>query len=204
MDLNTVVKAVAFRLGNVRGMDEVIKMEVQASIRRLENEDFYPWFLLSENNMYKTQADEFRVPVPDNFLAEYDDSCLYLKQDNGIYRPLAKMTAEQARLSYQNSSGTPVAYALTNKYFRIFPAPDREYELELLFYRRSSSLEGENPWFVEAFDLVVYETVSHIMFARSDKRAGSFEQLASEQKMLLMRRHTAREEANRDVVWGGR
>ncbi len=206
MTLNEVTKAVAFRLGNVRGMDDAIQMEIGATIRRLENEDFHPWFLLSENNEFKTTAGENRVPVPNDFLAEYDDSCLYVKQDNGLYYPLQKMSAEEVRMEGQGGEGMPIMYALTNKYFRVFPVPDREYKLELLFYRRSGSIldgDASNPWFVEAPDLVIYETVSHIMLARKDKRVVQFEQLAAEQKQTLYRRHTAREEANRDVVMGG-
>lgn len=203
MDKATIVKRVAFRLGNVRGMDTLIEAEVDATINRLENEDFRPWFLLSENNTYKTTIGERRVPVPREFLSEYEDTALYVVHD-GLDYPLQKMSQEEARVKWQGSQGVPQAYALTNKYFRLFPAPDAEYELELIFYRRSGALANdENPWFVEAADWVIYDTAAHMLLARKDKRYMEMEQLSQEQKALVMRRHTEREETNREVIFGG-
>lgn len=203
MDKATIVKRVAFRLGNVRGMDTLIEAEVDATINRLENEDFRPWFLLSENNTYKTTIGERRVPVPREFLSEYEDTALYVVHD-GLDYPLQKMSQEEARVKWQGSQGLPQAYALTNKYFRLFPAPDAEYELELIFYRRSGALANdENPWFVEAADWVIYDTAAHMLLARKDKRYVEMEQLSQEQKALVMRRHVEREEANREVTFGG-
>jgi hypothetical protein len=204
MTKDQVVKMIAFRLGNVRGMDTIIETEIESTINRLENESFQPWFLLSENNEFQMTVGEGRVPVPRGFLAEYDDCALYVKTDSGSYDPLTKLSAEEVRLKYQNQQGAPEGYALTNKYFRVYPAPDKEYLLELLFYRRSGTIEGDNnPWLEEAADLIVYETASHILMARKDKRYVQMEQLAQEQKVLLMQRHVAREEANREVVMGG-
>lgn len=204
MTKDQVVKMVAFRLGNVRGMDAIIETEIESTINRLENEAFQPWFLLSENNEYQMQVGENRVPVPADFLAEYDESALYVKMDNGGYFPLSKMSSEEVRAKWQNGQGMPQGYSLTNKYFRVFPAPDKEYLLELLFYRRSKSIANDdNPWLTEASDLIVYETAAHMLLARKDKRFMAMEQLAQEQKLLLMNRHTAREEANRDVTMGG-
>lgn len=203
MDKQQLIKLTALRLGNVRGLDTMIDAEIDATVVRLENEPFHPWFLLSENNIYRTSAGENRVPVPDEFLAEYDDGAMYIKLENGFWKPLPKMSQEEMMLEFQGEASMPRGYSLTNKYFRLFPTPDKEYELELLFYRRSVSIAGTNAWYKEASDLVVYETASHILLARKDKRAQVMQGLADGQKQALMARHTEREESNRDGFLGG-
>lgn len=203
MDKQQLIKLTALRLGNVRGLDAMIDAEIDATVVRLENEPFHPWFLLSENNIYKTEDGESRVPVPDEFLAEYDNGSLYVQLENGFWKDLPKMSQEEMMAEFQGEKSMPRGYSLTNKYFRLFPTPDKEYKLELLFYRRSVSISGENAWYKEAPDLVIYETAAHILLARKDKRAQVMQSLADVQKQALMTRHVEREEANREGFVGG-
>lgn len=204
MDKATIVKYVAHRLGNVRGLDALIEAEVDASIRRLENKEFHPWFLLSENNFYQCKVGESRVPIPQGFLAEYEDTCLYIKTLDNRWLPMTKMTVEEARRHGTLETGIPRFYSLTNGYFRVFPVPDDTYELELIFYRRSENLVGfSNVWFDNAGDLVVYETAATIFNMRQDKRWLQMTQMADREYQELIRRHTMREEVNTDRYFGG-
>lgn len=202
MTKDDLVKRVAFRMGNVRGQDAMIGTEVDATISRLENDVFHPWFLLSENNTYLTVVGESRVPLPKGFLMEYEEGSLYIKRENGSWETLPKKPQDVLNGKFLEQ-GMPQAYALTNNYFRLFPTPDKEYELELIFFRRSESLQGENPWFTEAAEWVIYETCFEIMNAKGHDRAPVFKTLATEQKRAIAMKHTERMEVNNETLFGG-
>lgn len=197
-----LVKRIAFRLGNLKNQDELIKAEIAATITRLENDVFHPWFLLSENNTYSMQKGENRIPLPVGFLMEYEEGALYIKQEDGGWGPLAKKSQDLIKAN-QLPVGRPSTYALTNEYFRVFPTPDKEYLLEMLFYRRTDPDRDDNPWYLEASDWVIYETCFTIFLAKGDKRAGNFKQLSTEQKLILQAKHDERIEVNYDEYVGG-
>ena len=78
-----VISLVAYKLGNIRGQDDVIKAAIYSEIEGLEQGLFHPWFLLSENNHYTITKDDRRVPVPADFLAEYEEGALYAEKADG-------------------------------------------------------------------------------------------------------------------------
>ena len=205
MTREEVIARISMRLGNVRGLDTLISGELDATVERLENESFLPWFLLSENNITKTEAGEERVPIPRGFLAEYEPGSLSVKVD-GVWVPLKKMHHDDARVMFAGAAqGLPTRYSLTNKYFRLYPTPDSsDYDLELLLYRRSETIVNTtNPWFVEASAWVIYETAASMLLSRKDKKYMEMEKLAAEQRTKIYARHIQREEANLDTYLGG-
>lgn len=203
MDRATLIKTAAYRMGNIRGQDEAIGLELDLAVHRLEGQDFYPWFLLSENNFYDLSAGENRVPVPPGFLSEYEEGALYLVRDNGQYIPLKKKSQDQLKSLFE-VTGEPCAYALTNQYFRVFPVPSEDVKLELLFYRDSATLSvDENPWYTNAAELLIAETCWAMLSARKDQRADYWKGAAAEQYQRLQRKDVERREVNREITFGG-
>lgn len=204
MKLEDIIDVIAFRLGNVRNMNEMIKMEIKASIARLENRDFYPWFLLSENNVYEAQPGEGRIPLPQDFLMEFEEGALFRHDSNGSVTVLSKKTFEELREEFTPDLGTPESYALTNKFFRLFPVPDKPCRVEMLFYRRTKDVEvQDNPWLEEASELIMAETLWAICMARKDKVAEYWRNIMATEYALLERKHETRMHTNREITFGG-
>jgi hypothetical protein len=204
MNETQMVNLIAYRLGNVKGQDDAIKAELAQSIRRVEDNGFHPWFLVSENNFYETQVGESRIPIPAGFIMEYEEGSLALQGDEGVPRILGKKSMDV--ISECSYSGEPLYYALTNKYFRLYPVPDAVYKLELIFYRRSTALgyaEGENPWYDEASELLVAETCWAMLAARKSKDAEYWRNLANQQWLLIQQKDAERRESNREITFGG-
>lgn len=205
MNITDMVALVAYRLGNIRGQDTAISNEIAQAIRRLEEREFHPWFLLSEMNFYTTKIGETRVVIPSGFLMEYEEGSLYYIPDEGSPVTLVKQSLDQIR-DNNSVAGVPEFYALTNRYFRLYPVPDGEYKVEMIFYRRSEFLKketGENPWYDEASDLVVAEACWGMLTARRDKSADYWRNISNQEFQRLMTRDTERREVNRDVTFGG-
>lgn len=200
-DLN---KLIAYQLGNVTGQYDVIDLQIDAAITRLEQLPFQPWFLLSENNSTQTIIGDRRLPIPIDFLGVYEEGTLYIAPDgDGRMVPLAKKSQDELR-PYYNDKGVPKFYALTNKYFRLFPEPDAAYDMELLYYAKTAvPMAVDNPWLVNVPDLLIYTVVQNMLTPRKDGNADKFKALADMEYQKLIARHTAREELDRDAIYGG-
>ena len=204
MTEDKIIATIALRLGNLRGQEAMIKSLMYEGIETMEREVFTPWFLLSENNHTTTIIGDRRLPVPKTFLKEYEDGCLYTKDaKSGLWRCLEKKPQDKLRPLMQEE-GQPCYYTLTNSYFRLFPQPDDEYEMELLFYKYSYDIEGdENPWLINAASVVIYKTMSLMAQARKMDEATTYEQQYAQAYMSLQHRHIEREEINNEGVFGG-
>lgn len=205
MNLTQMTELVAYRMGNVRGQDSAIQSEIAAAVDRLEAREFHPWFLLSEMNFYTTKIGEPRVPLPKGFIGEYEEGSLFIYDANGKQVTLCKKSLDQI-VDMNQDAGMPVYYALTNTYFRLYPVSDVPYKIEMIFYRKSEFLKfeaGENPWYDDASELVVAETVWAMLSARRDQRADYWRQKSDQEFMRLQHRDIERREMNRDVTFGG-
>lgn len=203
MDKATLVKTIAYRMGNVKGQDTAIDFELALSIERLEGQEFVPWFLLSENNFFEGTAQENRIPVPRGFIREYEEGSLYLRRVDGTGKCLIKKSQDQL-LNYEGMTGEPSHYSLTNQYFRIYPVPQEDFKVELLFYRKSSTLNVEdNPWYEYAAELLVAETIWAMLSARRDKMADYWKIVAADQMRRLTILDAERRLANQEIFMGG-
>lgn len=208
--LQDVVEAAAFRLGNRTGLDSVIQAEAIRLQSRFERGialsppytgNFLPWFLLSENKFNNTVAGESRVRVPTDFIAEYEEGCLWVFDENDERIPLDKEDQDVLAVKYAGLSQLPQEYALTNQYFRLYPIPDAVYKLEILVYRSQPTFapNTENKWFDEAFDFVVAETALSVARAQNDvKRVATLTILRAEEAKNLYDLHGRRVTTNRD------
>ena len=203
MDKAKIVAAIAYRLGNVRGQTEAIEREMEMVISNLENDIFHPWFLLSFNNFYEGKAEEWRVPIPEDFLMEYEEGALYLQMPDKSWTPLTKAAEEEVKTI--SGTGMPKYYVLTNTVFRLFPTPDIDYTIEMLYYRRTAGLPVDvNPWYLEAAEWLIWEVCALMGYARRDKRASEFASQAAVAKMKLVMKDEERKEVNLETLVGGR
>lgn len=203
MDKATLVKTIAYRMGNVKGQDAAIEIELALSVARLEGQEFVPWFLLSENNFFEGTAQENRIPIPRGFIREYEEGSLYLRRTDGTGKCLVKKSQDQL-LKYEGLTGEPSHYSLTNQYFRIYPVPQEDFKVELLFYRKSDTLNvDDNPWYEYAAELLVAETIWAMLSARRDKMADYWKQVAGDQMRRLMILDAERRLANQEIFMGG-
>ena len=132
---------------------------------------FLPWFLRSEVTTSFTTPGEERVPVPTDFIREWDDDALYFFTPNPNpstsppYPPNNWWPLEKGELSYnrmrwgphwpstsppypqpppQPDFPGPRAYSLDGQYFRIFPLPNAVYQLKMIYYAHDTLLDPTN------------------------------------------------------------
>lgn len=203
--LSQFIERISTRLGSRRGLESLIKTEMQAAIRRLEEGPVKFWFLLTDSMRTLTIPDERRLVVPDGFLREAEMSALWLTQEDGTTYPLVK-ASEDDLYEELTQKGQPQAYALANKYFRLYPMPDLEYKIEVMVYRRTPAIvEGvDNPWITHAEELVLAATCKTIAMGQRDGAAVKmFAAIEAEEYRKLVVEHEARSSENLEEVYGG-
>jgi hypothetical protein len=215
-DLRLLIKGrLAFRQphsipGGFTDFDTWINLELVNAQEELEREFLGspPWFLLSELAEAETTALEERLPVPLNFLLEYDEGTLYRFDDTinpasgDPWIELPKGFHEGLKERYQ-STGAPVAYALVGKYFTLHPTPDAVYKMRMRYYKTDVPL-GEavaNEWSTYAPNVLMNLAGSHVAEALRDQAALQiFGTSYAAAYTSLKRQVIAREQANRDAV----
>lgn len=154
------------RLGSLQNPSDIdlLKLEIMlAQEVTLEQEGkLKPWFLESEEATTETEANEQRVELPEDFLSEIEESELYiLIPESGRFKALDKGSYDRLHAEYINEgAGRPRAYAMTGRYYRLFPTPDGVYTLRQRYYERdvpfdTLSDDAENRWLKYAADLLM-------------------------------------------------
>lgn len=159
MDLATVLSQINTKAGFRRDVAKA-QEALTLALEHLENEKFLPWFLLSEYETALTCTAESRIPLPDHYIKGFEEGELYYIDDAGIMRELIKVELDEAQHHYAEAVPSyPQHYALAGKYFRLFPAPDKQYRLKMMYYRKSrkewADPENVNIWLQEAARLVI-------------------------------------------------
>lgn len=117
----------------------------------LEREPELPFFLQTEISSISTVIGEERVAVPSDFLTAYEDDTLWIYDATADTKwiELPKHDFDALRRKHAASDNAkPEAYALTNKYIRLFPAPDKVYTLKWSYMGKDTVLSTnvENEW----------------------------------------------------------
>jgi len=136
-------------------LDTTIVDELQFAQEQMEHDLRLspPWFLLEELSDASTTALEERLPLPSDFLQEYEQGTLWLV-DTALEDPfvdLPKGFYQGLKHKYPGT-GQPKAYSLDGKYFRLHPTPDAVYTMRMLYYKKDAVLDTdiENEWLQEA------------------------------------------------------
>lgn len=213
MDRDTAVGLVRLRLGNLQGtfLDSAIVTEMQLQQDTLERGPTLPWFLLSERSDTYTTPGEERIALPVDFLREYEDGCLFFYSASDTdepWRGLKKDDWDSLKLAYQNRTGSPEKYAVSDGYFRLFPTPDDLYLLRMIYIRKGSDLTTgnvtDNVWLNNAPDLLIAATAHaiadlYLQNAALGQRLQVAVQIARDR---VMRDNVAREMANYEQTMG--
>lgn len=168
-----------------------------------------PWFLRSEYAHIYTEPDEPRIPLPNDFLEEVEEDALWLVEDEtdltdgltALYKDDIQQLQEKLP-----SAGTPEAYALDGAYFRLFPVPDDEYYIRMVYYKRAEELNSnvENTWLKYAPKLLMGTAGMMIASALRDMAAQkTFQEWKITDGLSLANQNEAREHAARSYQIGG-
>ena len=176
----------------------------------LEREAVLPWFLQSEVSSITTVIGEERIPIPSDFLREWEEDPLWYfvagtGGDDDAWTELAKEDLAFLRKAYPGS-GAPIAYALDVKYFRIFPTPDAVYPLKMVYYKADAVLSSnvENQWLKYFPYLMIGEAGRLFAPALRDKDATTqFTRWAAEGRAQMLVENEARIHSSRRYIMGG-
>lgn len=206
MTLSEALTMLKFRLGSRTDadLDTIIPVEMAQAQFELEHTGQPPWFLLTEDATAVTVASEKRVPVPSDFLLETDDDNLWLLDpDTGEPQELEKGDLDASTAYWGLEEGTPSGYAITGRYFHLFPTPDAEYTLRMKYYSGDSTptsmAAGDtNLWLTWAADLLLARTGRRMAtYIRDPELVQIFAVEEQTAVARMLTEQTAREEVNR-------
>jgi hypothetical protein len=174
-----------------------------------------PWFLLQEDSLVRTTVGDERIEIPQDFIAECDELPLRYRPDDyptedevqlrkDAYDVLKKNFAPSTIL--QNAQQIPQAYARVGNYFRIFPLPDANYMIRLIYYARDTVLSSnvENKWLKYSPDLFVGKAGKLLATGLRDAGAyGEFTKMEATGYDRLMRENEEQKHVNQTYQMGG-
>lgn len=210
MEFSEAVTLLKGRLSNFQSTaaDAVIKSEMNAKQFALEQSDFKPWFLFTEKATAQNTALEERLPVPDDFIEEWEEGALYWKKTSeSVYTPLGKDDYDYLIKTYTAASGTPKGYELAGDYFLIVPVPLEIYDWRMRYYaHQATNIDDgdENKWLKHAGEWLIAETGLVIAnnYLNNDRAAKGFDVMRREAKARIEKLDTSRREANRERIQG--
>lgn len=211
MNGNAAIDLIMSRLGNrtdvaLRAtiLNEMALM--QESI--LEQLDFKPWFLLSEDSTAPTTVGEPRLPVPGNFLEEAEDTALwYSLSGTPAYMIRGDWDTLSQGFNDGEGNGPPEYYSLTGMYFHLFPAPDAVYTMHLRYYARDVApldAASTNLWLTYSPKLLIASTAQLVAMVhlQNPDLAQGMEGEVSAARQLLWKQTEARQHTNREYNKG--
>jgi hypothetical protein len=182
---------------------------LQVSQTMLEQAPPKPWFLTSERSYIVLQPNLNKVALPTNFLVEVDDAHLYYNPSlaTSPQVKLVKESLDQLREIYSSlAKGAPEAYAILGNYFYIFPTPNVEYTIELLYIKSDALLTTniENKWLKYNPYVLIGKAGGLIANSVGNQAAAAtFKAMENEGRTLLVSQNTEREFSNRELQIGG-
>lgn len=202
-----LVQLLGWRLGDRDDMAARIDAElpfIQEQV--LEAQSWCPWFLLTEEATASTTVGERRVPLPEDFLMEAEESHLYITLVYGDI-PLVKMDFDVALEKYPGE-GTPAAYAIQGRNLCLFPVPGEVWPITMNFYGRDVSIRDDSAnslWLKYAGDLVLAE-LGKVIAGKHIKDGAAEASFAADAQLAwkrLYQAHIARDELNISRRMGG-
>lgn len=201
MTVSQMVDQLVLRCGNRKIHQDLLESELAYAITELEEQVFHPWFLLTGRRNTSTIIGDDRVPLPVDFIAEYDDGDLWLVE-NGQKIPLEKTTM-QAIHEAEEVSGKPTHYAAAGSFFRLYPSPDKVYDLQMMYYAKSGALGDDNVWVLNASQYLISVAMQNYATNVRDQK---LYKVALQKRQVtyneLLARHAEFEIVNRDTCKG--
>ena len=194
-------------LGFRSDLDAQILTQMKFEQEVLERKSTLPWFLLSEFSNINTVIGEERLPVPTDFLQEYEEGTLWWFDSTATaedqWTQLGKALLDEVKTA---EPGTPDTYVVTGPYFRLFPVPDAVYNMKMVYYKQGVVLDNnvENEWLKYASDWLMALTGLHMAEdIENDKAAAKFQQRVVLAEDRIARENEARKHTNVRYIMGG-
>lgn len=201
------VALIAARLGNRTDLNNSIITEMKLMQSTLEAGEFTPWFLLTEFSTITGSPGEERIPVPADFILEYEHGTLWIYDASDTADPWKELTKDDydALKAAKTGSTRPTSYALVGQNFRVLPVPDAAYTYKMIYYANAQALSSdiENAWLKYAADWLITETGAKMApYLGMGEAAATFRADALIAKNRVLKLHEAREHANREYKRG--
>ena len=215
MTRDEAIALIQQQLGFRTDLESTIILNLKAAQLLLEKEPTKPWFLLSEDSYVRTTAAEQRLQLPSDFLQEAEEAVLrYVPDedddadvDTSNEVELVKEDYDVLRVNYKsNVEGPPEAYALVGEYFRLFPTPDDDYLIRMIYYKQDTVLDTnvENAWLKHAPYVLMGKAGWQIASALRDSFAQTtFSKWEAQGRVILFSQNEARAHVNRSYQVGG-
>lgn len=192
---------------------DIINEMVFVQENTLEGDPTPLWFLLTESAETTTLADDERLPVPSDFIQEWEEGALYVAETSG--GDVTSMVKDDWDTIKEKSTGTgkPKYYDVSGDYFLLRPVPNDAYYMTMRYYARAADLSGtygdsnniENKWLEYASDLFIAEVgiIIAVQYLQSATMGALFGQQAAVAKDRLVRKDTIMKEVNKQRFMEG-
>lgn len=172
MNLAKVRSTVQRRLGFRTDLADTILDVINEVREELDGDERlgHPWFLLSEVTTTTTVIAEHRVQIPADYIGIEDNFRLYYYNADAEdvedkWVPIPKVPINWARDLEPGEEGPPVYYDLKGDDFWIFPLPDAEYTIKMMYFGKTAAYTtdgDERDWIMYEPQLVIAKTVLKI------------------------------------------
>lgn len=203
-----IKRILGFRTGTTH--DSAIIQQLKTTQERLEREPELPYFLRTEVSSITTEASEERIALPSDFLMEWEEDALWhfntdADSDAETWTALYKDELAFLRKSLPGE-GKPQAYAFDGSYFRLFPTPDAEYTIKMIYFGADTVLDTnvENKWLRHLSELLIGDAGAMMAAGMRDASAITvFANMKASGKAKLVTQQSALDGAGRRYVMGG-
>jgi hypothetical protein len=101
---------------------------------------------------------------------------------------ISRAAMSDKRAGQEDTAGRPEYYCMAAKQFQLYPTPDAEYEIELLFYEKIPALSASaTNWLIESYpDVYLYGSLMHSApYLQEDERMVVWAQMYAAAVMRL-------------------
>lgn len=200
-------------LGFKTNLDNEIVTAFQQLQNDLENSSELPFFLRKQYSAFNTVALDPTLPVPADFIREWDEDILSTVTTDGtttFTQPIVRYDEGYARLRWPTgefpAGDVPVAYSRIYRTFRFYPTPDAIYGLNGSYYAKDAPLTTniENLWMKELPHILIARAGMQLAQGLRDKDAlASFGMMNDIYTNKLHLMTTADDAAGGKLVMGG-
>ncbi len=195
---------------NSRLDESIVISALKTAQRMLEKEAELPWFLGVFEHPLVTVTDTPTVTLPANFLRDTETGTLFVVNDEGYPgRNEVFKTPFYQDVDFDRDGedeGYPVYYKLEVSDIRLYPTPDKVYNLRLNYFKKDDVLTTnvENLWLKHAPDLLIgYAGQVVCMKTKDSKSYQTFSAMRAEAQSILTRETIARRETGVQYQMGG-
>ena len=211
MIADNFISSMVRRLGNRTDLqDDLLEIMNEVKETTLEKQAWYPWFL--EHDTADDPAHLTTVPgsevvvLPARYLAQVEDSDVYLLDANGAEESALKKMFYADMVFSLGASDAPRAYALRGNTMRVRGIPTKAQNIRMQYYQSDDDFTGryENNWLKYA-SAVLYGEVGLVCadkYVKDYEMAARFQQDAVRAWAELARENAARQEAGAIRVKG--